>query len=69
LEKRLKYNKITSLGFVLTISTSFGESMNLQGLFIKYAKKPLYKTPESSRTQRGLAPKKDASRRIKDPPG
>jgi hypothetical protein len=41
LEKGLKYNKITLLGFILTISTTFGESMNLQGLFRKYAKKPL----------------------------
>jgi hypothetical protein len=40
LEKVLKYDKITLLGFILTISTSFGESMNLQGLFRKYAKKP-----------------------------
>jgi hypothetical protein len=41
LEKRLKYNKNTLLGFILTISTSFGKSMNLQGLFRKYAKKLL----------------------------
>jgi hypothetical protein len=52
----------------LTISTSFGVSMNLQGLFRKYAKKPLQKTSEGSGTQRELAPKKEASRRIKDPP-
>jgi hypothetical protein len=48
---------------------SFGESMNLQGLFRKYAKKPLQKTPEGSGTQRDLAPRKEASRRIEDPPG
>jgi hypothetical protein len=40
-KKGLKYNWITLLGFILTISTSFGESMNLQGLFRKYANKPL----------------------------
>jgi hypothetical protein len=69
LEKGLKYNLITLLGFILTIFMSFGESMNLQGLFRKYAKKPPYKTPEGSGTQHGLAPKKEASRRIKRPPG
>jgi hypothetical protein len=52
----------------LTISTSFSESMKLQGLFRKYARKPLEKTPEGSGTQRDLARKKEASRRIKDPP-
>jgi hypothetical protein len=41
LEKGLKYNYITLLGFILKISTRFGESMNLQGLFKKYAEKPL----------------------------
>jgi hypothetical protein len=41
LEKGLKYDYITLLGFILTISMSFGEFMNLQGLFRKYAKKPL----------------------------
>jgi hypothetical protein len=42
--------------------------MKLQGLFRKYARKPLEKTPEGSGTQRDLARKKEASRRIKDPP-
>jgi hypothetical protein len=36
--------------------------MNLQGLFRKYAKKPLYKTPEGFGTQRDLASKKEASK-------
>jgi hypothetical protein len=48
---------------------SFGESINLQGLFRKYAKKPLYNIPEGSGTQRDLAHKKEASRRSKNPPG
>jgi hypothetical protein len=41
LEKGLKYNQITLLGFILTISMSFGESLYFQGLFKKYAKKAL----------------------------
>jgi hypothetical protein len=41
LEKGLKYNLITLLVFILTISMSFGEFMNLHGLLRKYAKKPL----------------------------
>jgi hypothetical protein len=39
--KLLKYNYITLLEFILTISTRFGESMNLHELLRKYAKKPL----------------------------
>jgi hypothetical protein len=50
-------------------SMSFGEVMISRDYSEKYAKKPLYKTPEGSGTQRDLAPKKEASRRIKDPPG
>jgi hypothetical protein len=45
---------------------SFGESTNLQGLFRKICKET---SLEGSRTQRDLAPKKESSRRIKDPPG
>jgi hypothetical protein len=48
---------------------SFGESINIQGQFRKYAKKPLYKILEGSGTQRDLAPKKEASRRSKNPLG
>jgi hypothetical protein len=47
---------------------SFGEFMNLHGLFRKYAKKPLLKTLEVSGTLRDLALKKEASRRSDRPP-